>query len=96
MNENEDLWVEKTDNGFLVGLKEDNQDTLGEVKYVDLPSVGQKLQKGDTAVEVEAQKAVIELESPVDGEVIRINEALADEPQVVVNKDSSWMYEVRI
>jgi glycine cleavage system H protein len=81
-----------------VGITDYAQDQLGDVVFVDLPEVGKQLTAGDAFGEVESTKSVSELFSPVDGEVIAVNGALADSPELV-NSDpygGGWLIEVRL
>ena len=63
-----------------VGITDHAQDALGDVVYVDLPSVGDSLDAEGSFGEIESTKSVSDLLSPVAGEVVAVNEALADDP----------------
>lgn len=81
-----------------VGITEYAQKELGDVVFVELPQVGTQLEMGDEFGSIESVKAVSELFSPVSGEVVEVNEALADKPELV-NTDpygDGWMIKVRI
>ncbi len=83
---------------YLVGITDYAQGELGDVVYVELPSVGETFGKADVFGTVEAVKAVSDLFSPVAGEVVGVNEALADDPSVV-NRDpygDGWMIRLRV
>jgi glycine cleavage system H protein len=74
------------------------QDSLGEVVFFEGPSVGDEVSKDAPYAEVESVKAVSDVIAPVSGEVIEVNEALADAPEAV-NTDpygSGWMVKVRL
>jgi glycine cleavage system H protein len=74
------------------------QKELGDVVFVELPQVGSELEAGDELGSIESVKAVSELFSPVSGEVVEVNEALADKPELV-NVDpygDGWMVRVRL
>ncbi len=91
-------WVVVEGDTAVVGISHFAQDQLGEVVYVDLPSVGDTLVAGDTFGEIESVKSVSELYAPVSGEVIEVNDALADAPETV-NADphgDGWMIKVRM
>ena len=81
-----------------VGISDYAQDELGDVVYVSLPAVGAKLAVGKPFGEVESVKTVSELFAPVTGEVIAINESLADHPEYVNSSpyDDGWMIRVRL
>lgn len=80
-----------------IGITDYAQGELGDVVYVELPSVGTKLGKHDVFGTIEAVKAVSELFSPVAGEVVEINPRLDQEP-ALVNSDpygAGWMIRIR-
>lgn len=81
-----------------IGITEYAQKELGDVVFVELPQVGSVLEAADELGSIESVKAVSELFSPVSGEVIEINEALADNP-ALVNTDpfgDGWMVRIRV
>ena len=83
---------------FQVGITDYAQGELGDVVYVELPSVGDKFTRMDVFGTVEAVKAVSDLYSPISGEVVEVNGALANSPDVV-NKDpygNGWMLKLRV
>ena len=91
-------YVRKTGEGVVeVGITDYAQGELGDVVYVELPSVGTKLGKHDVFGTIEAVKAVSELFSPIAGEVVEINSRLDGEP-ALVNSDpygAGWMIRIR-
>jgi glycine cleavage system H protein len=64
-----------------VGITDYAQDALGDVVYVELPAVGDRVQAGDSFGEVESTKSVSDLYAPIAGDVVEINDILADTPQ---------------
>ena len=77
----------------LIGITEYAQSELGDVVYVELPDVGEKITKDDPFGSVESVKAVSDLFAPVSGAVIEVNDSLPDNPELV-NEDSygdGWM-----
>jgi glycine cleavage system H protein len=80
-----------------VGITDYAQKQLGDVVYLELPSVGRALKKGEVFGTIESVKAVSELYSPVSGEVTDVNSTLAQHPEAV-NKDphGSWMIAVKV
>lgn len=81
-----------------IGITEYAQKELGDVVFVELPQVGTQLEFGDELGSIESVKAVSELFSPVSGEVVEVNEALADKPELV-NTDpygDGWMIKIRM
>jgi len=91
-------YVRKTGEGLVeVGITDYAQGELGDVVYVELPTVGTKLGKHDVFGTIEAVKAVSELFSPLAGEVVEINSRLDGEP-ALVNSDpygEGWMIRLR-
>lgn len=90
----ENLWMKEADGVVTVGLTAVAQDDLGGISFAMLPKVGTIVTEGDSVVELEAEKAVVEYETPVSGTIIEINEAgqkdtkLLDEPE-------AWLFKVQ-
>ncbi len=81
-----------------VGITDYAQKELGDVVFVELPRIGTELEQGDEMGSIESVKAVSELFSPVSGEVVEVNEALVDKPELV-NTDpygDGWMVRVKL
>jgi glycine cleavage system H protein len=81
-----------------VGITDYAQKELGDVVFVELPQVGTQLDAGDELGSIESVKAVSELFAPVTGEVVEINERLAEKPELV-NTDpynDGWMIRIRL
>ena len=81
-----------------VGISDYAQNALGDVVYVELPKVGAKVTQGDQAGVVESVKSASEIYAPVSGEVVEVNDGLANEP-AQVNQDplgKGWFYKVKI
>jgi len=90
-------WVQMSGGTAEVGITEYAQQQLGDVVYVELPEVGQKLKQGQSFGTIESVKAVSELYSPVTGEVVDVNTALKDKPETVNhNPHDSWMIVVKL
>lgn len=85
------------DGTVVVGITDHAQDALGELVYVELPSPGRKLARGEACIVVESTKAASDVYAPVDGEVIAINEALGEAPQTVNESpyDQGWLMRLR-
>lgn len=82
----------------VVGITDFAQEQLGNVVYVDVPEVGDEVTAGETFGAVESTKAASDLVCPVSGEVVEVNEALEDEPELV-NKDTfgeGWIIKVKL
>ncbi|EIK54621.1 glycine cleavage system protein H [Stutzerimonas stutzeri TS44] len=86
----------EADGSVTVGISDHAQQALGDVVYVELPEVGRQLAAGHEAGVVESVKAASDIYAPVSGEVIAINEALADSPEQV-NSDpyGSWFFRLQ-
>jgi len=89
-------WARETDGSVRVGVTDFAQDELGDVVFVELPEVGESVTAGDAFGVVESIKAVSDLYAPVSGEVVAVNEALFDRPELVNESpfDEGWMLEV--
>jgi glycine cleavage system H protein len=91
-------WVRVDGDIATVGITDHAQDALGDLVYVELPEVGDKVAAGDEAGVVESVKAASDIYAPVSGEIIAINEALGDAPETV-NSDpyhDGWMYRIKM
>jgi len=91
-------WVLVDGEVALVGITEYAQEELGDVVYVELPEVGEKITKDDPFGSVESVKAVSDLFAPVSGTVVEVNDSLPDGPEVV-NEDpygDGWMIKVKM
>ncbi|WP_420624188.1 glycine cleavage system protein GcvH [Candidatus Poriferisodalis sp.] len=76
-------WVRPTQGGLQVGITDFAQDALGDVVYVELPEIGAVVTADEAMCEIESTKSVSDLFAPVSGEVVEVNVALEDEPQLV-------------
>ena len=90
-------WVELSGDRAKVGITDYAQQQLGDVVYIELPDRGAKLKQGQSFGSIESVKAVSDLYAPLSGEVVDVNTALKDKPEVV-NKDphGSWMIVVKV
>ena len=89
------FWVKKGEKTTRIGLTKEAQEALGDVKYVELPSLDSEIKKGDSSGEIEAQKAVVELESPVNGKIVKVNDKLNDNPELLNGSEKdAWFFEV--
>ena len=79
-------WVKVEGNVVTVGLADYAQDHLGDIVYVELPEVDDEVEAGDSLASVESVKAASDINAPVSGKVIEVNELLDDEPGEI-NKD---------
>lgn len=90
-------WVKLDGDTATVGITDYAQHALGNIVYVDMPEVGDEVNAGEEFGAVESVKAASDLISPVSGEVIEINEALEEEPELV-NQDpyANWIMKVKV
>lgn len=90
-------WVRIEDDIGVVGITDYAQEQLGDIVFVELPEVGTQLEKGAEAAVVESVKAASEVYSPANGEVVAVNEDLAEDPGKV-NTDAmgdGWFFKIR-
>jgi glycine cleavage system H protein len=76
-------WARLSENGIAIGITDFAQEALGDVVFVDLPTIGSVLNVGDKLGEVESTKSVSEVYAPITGTVIAINEALGSAPETI-------------
>ena len=88
-------WVKMEGDVAYVGITDFAQDALGDVVFINLPQVGDALNAGDSFGDVESVKAVSDLMCPVSGEIVEVNEGLADTPEEL-NADpyGAWIIKV--
>jgi glycine cleavage system H protein len=91
-------WVATDDSLATIGITDHAQEQLGEIVFIELPAVGDKVSKDDPFGVVESVKAVSDIYAPVSGTVVAINEDLPESPEVV-NEDpygDGWLIKVKI
>jgi len=91
-------WIRVEDDVGVIGITDYAQEALGDIVYVELPSVGDHFSQGEPFGNVESVKAVSELYMPVSGEIVEVNEDLAESPQLV-NEDpygDGWMVKIAL
>ncbi len=90
-------WVKKDGDEVTVGLSDYAQDQMGDIVYVELPEPGASFNKGDEFGTVESVKAVSEMLIPVGGEIVAVNENLADGPELVNSAPytDGWMIRIK-
>jgi glycine cleavage system H protein len=92
-------WVRiDDDRTAVVGITDYAQEQLGEIVFIELPEVGDEVERGAEAAVIESVKAASELFAPVSGTVVKVNEALSDEP-ALVNEDpvgEGWFVEIEL
>jgi glycine cleavage system H protein len=90
-------WARLLEDNVRIGLSDYAQDQLGDIVFVELPEVGDTFEKGDEFGVIESVKAVVEMIIPVGGEVLTINSALEEAPELVNQSpyEEGWLIEVR-
>lgn len=86
------------DGTAFVGVTDHAQDALGDVVYVELPEIGAQIDAGGEVAVVESVKAASDIYSPVTGEILLINDALEDQPDLVNSSPyaDGWLFSVRL
>ena len=90
-------WVRIEGDVAIVGITDFAQEQLGDIVYVDLPSVGDRVESGSVVGELESTKSVSDIFSPLSGEVVAVNESL-DGASEVINSDpygEGWLVKIR-
>jgi glycine cleavage system H protein len=91
-------WIAVRGNTVRMGITDYAQGALGDVVYVQVPSIGATVRAGDTMSEVESTKSVSDIYAPVSGTIVAVNDALADRPETV-NSDpygEGWICEIEL
>ena len=91
-------WIKEDENTVIVGISDHAQSELGEVVFVELPAVGDEFVSGDEAAVVESVKAASEVYTPISGEVIEVNEALEENPELVNTSpyEEGWFFKLKV
>ncbi len=92
-------WVSQEEDGVVkVGISDHAQEQLGDLVFVELPEEGATFGKGDACAVVESVKAASDIYCPVGGEIVVVNEALADTPEIINNDPygDGWLFSVRL
>ncbi len=93
---NDHEWAKVTGDTIKIGVSDYAQDQMGDIVFVELPEVGVTFSEGDEFGTLESVKAVSELYAPIAGEVVAVNEALEDAPELL-NQDpyGGWIIEIK-
>lgn len=92
-------WIREEGDGIVtVGITDFAQEQLGDVVFIELPEVGSEVNKDDAIAVVESVKAASDIYAPVSGEIIEVNEELADEPEKANSEpyDGAWFFKVKL
>jgi glycine cleavage system H protein len=91
-------WIKREPDGTCtVGITDYAQEQLGDIVFVELPDIGRKFAAGDEAVVIESVKAAADVKMPISGEIVAVNDTLADAPDTV-NSDplgADWFLRIR-
>ena len=91
-------WLRKEADGtYTVGITEHAQELLGDMVFVDLPDVGKAVEAGDDCAVAESVKAASDIYAPIGGEIVAVNDALGDSPELVNNEPygEGWIFRIK-
>jgi glycine cleavage system H protein len=91
-------WVKLTGAKAKIGITDHAQEELTDIVFVELPTVGKEVKKGDELCVVESVKSVSEVYAPVSGKVVAVNTKLDDSPEIINNSpyDDGWLVELEV
>ncbi|RKX96540.1 MAG: glycine cleavage system protein GcvH [Spirochaetes bacterium] len=95
---NEHEWARIEGDIATVGITDYAQESLGDVVYIETPEIGTKVKKGEELGSIESVKAVSDVFSPISGEIVEVNEELADHPEYINQSpyDKGWIVKIKI
>ena len=96
---NEHEWVRPlSESTFRVGITDYAQSALGDIVYIQLPKLGERIEAGKVCGEVESTKSVSEIYSPLTGKVINVNSDLESTPEVINSQpyEMGWIFDIEI
>lgn len=94
---NKHIWMTRDGEIAKLGISDYAQEKLGNIMFLNLPDVGNKIASGQRFGDIESIKTVSDLISPVDGEVVKVNDELVDEPDIINEEPyESWFVEIKI
>ena len=89
-------WIQVEGDTATIGITPFAQDALGDLVYVELPEVGRQLEKGDEFAVVESVKTAAEVYSPINGEIVGINDNLSDDPELIKKSlEEGWIVKIK-
>jgi glycine cleavage system H protein len=91
-------WLQVKENVGTVGITDYAQKELGEIVYIELPKVGQKVKAGQETAVLESTKAAADVYAPVSGKIIAVNEDLRTDPSAInkAAETSGWIYRIEV
>lgn len=91
-------WISIEGDVATIGITDHAQDQLGDLVFVELPEVGDEIEKGDSCAVVESVKAASDVYAPLSGEVLEVNEELPDSPENINESpyEAGWLFKLRV
>ncbi|WP_337870310.1 glycine cleavage system protein GcvH [Meiothermus sp.] len=91
-------WVRLEGDVAVVGITDFAQDALGDVVFVDLPQVGKAVEAGSAVAVVESVKTASDIYAPVAGEILEVNSALSDKPELINQAPygKGWLFKMKV
>ena len=91
-------WVKLTGNKAKIGITDHAQEELTDIVFVELPTVGKELKKGEELCVVESVKSVSEVYAPISGKIVAVNTKLDDSPEIINNSpyEDGWLVELEV
>ena len=91
-------WLRVEEDGLItVGISDHAQELLGDLVFIELPEAGTEFVAEDECCVVESVKAASDVYMPISGEIVEVNEALADEPEIINTSpyDNGWLFKIK-
>ena len=91
-------WIEVDGDNAVIGITDHAQESLGDIVFVDLPEINKEVKAGDEVSIVESVKAASDIYSPIDGEIIEINQNLTNDAALINQsaEASGWIFKLKI
>lgn len=91
------FWQDNKGDRVRVGLTKEAQETLGKIKFAEMPKVGTEVSVGSPFLNIEAEKAVLDLDAPLSGKIVAVNNAAGDKPLLLDSekKEENWVVEIQ-
>ena len=91
-------WIEVDGDNAIIGITDHAQESLGDIVFVDLPEINKVVKAGDEVSIIESVKAASDIYSPIDGEIIEINQNLTDDAAIINQsaETSGWIFKLKI
>jgi len=89
-------WVKVSDNKMKIGITDFAQGELGDIIFIELPSIGEVVTKGNSAGTIEAVKTVADVYTPISGKIVEINNSIEDKPELINTSpyDDGWIISI--